>query len=176
MLNNYFKIVFRNLSKQNLYSFINVFSLSLGIAACIVIYLFVHDEQSFDQFHSNADNNYRLEEVQSFTGTNVQKVALSMPGMGPNLINDFPEIKNYARFWGRGKQLYTIDDKKITIEKTVSVDSTFLEMFDFKLVLGDRNTALDEPNSIILTRETALIFSLQLKMPWINFLPRTPQP
>ena len=105
MIQNYFKVVFRNLTKYNLYSFINKFSLAIGIAACIVIFLFVQDEERFDQFHSKAESIYRLEEVQSFTGTNVQKVALSMPGMGPNLIKDFPEIKNFTRFWGRGKQL-----------------------------------------------------------------------
>jgi putative ABC transport system permease protein len=158
MIKNYLTIIYRNLVKNNLYSFINIFSLALGIAACIVIYLFVRDEQSFDQFHSKADNIYRLEEIQSFTGTNVQKVALSMPGMGPNLIKEFPEVTNFTRFWGRGKQLYVFGDKSITVEKTVAVDSTFLELFDFKLLKGDKNTALDEPNSIILTKETALSF------------------
>lgn len=158
MIKNYFTVILRNLSKQNLYSFINVFSLALGIAACIVICLFVHDEQNFDRFHFNADNIYRLEEVQSFTGTNVQKVALSMPGMSPNLIKEFPEITNFTRFWGRGKQLYQYEDKRLTVEKTVSVDSTFLEMFDFPILIGDKNTMLDEPNSIVLTRETALTF------------------
>lgn len=158
MIKNYLTIIYRNLSKHNLYSFINVFSLALGIAACIVIYLFVHDEQSFDRFHSNAENIYRLEEIQSFTGTNVQKVALSMPGMGPNLIKELPEVTNFMRFWGRGKQLYQYQDKRLTVEKTISVDSTFLEMFDFPILIGDRNTALDEPNSIVLTRETALTF------------------
>lgn len=156
MLKNYVKIAFRNLLKQNLYSFINIFSLSLGIAACIIIYLFVHDEEGFDQFNTKVDHIYRLEEVQSFTGTNVQNVALSMPGMGPNLLAEFPEVINYTRFWGRGKQLYEFEDKRITIEKTVAVDSTFLKIFDFELLQGDKNTALDEPNTIVLTQETAL--------------------
>ena len=158
MIKNYITVILRNLSKHNLYSFINIFSLALGIAACVIIYLFVHDEESFDQFHSKAGSIYRLEEIQSFTGTNVQKVALSMPGMGPNLIQDFPEIKNFTRFWGRGKQLYEVGDLRITVEKTVSVDSTFLEIFDFELLLGDRATLLDEPNSIVLTRATAKVF------------------
>jgi len=156
MIKNYLTVIYRNLSKHHLYSFINILSLALGIAVCIVIFLFVHDEQSFDQFHSKADHLYRLEEVQSFTGTNVQKVALSMPGMGPNLLNDFPEIINFTRFWGRGKQLFEYNDERITIDKTVAVDSTFLEIFDFNLIYGNRGTALDEPNSLLLTEESAL--------------------
>ncbi len=158
MIKNYLTVILRNFSKNRLYSFINIFSLALGIAACIIIFLFVQDEESFDQFHTKVSNIYRLEEVQSFTGTNVQKVALSMPGMAPNLAKDFSEIKNYTRFWGRGKQLYEVGEQRITVEKTVSVDSTFLEMFDFRLISGDRNTVLDEPNSLVLTEETANLF------------------
>ena len=81
-----------------------------------------------------------------------------MPGMGPNLRAEFPEVRNYTRFWGRGKQLYSIEDTRMTIEKSVSVDSTFLEIFDFPMLIGDRNTALDEPNTIVMTKESALKF------------------
>ena len=152
---NYLKIALRNTRKQQLLSIINIFSLAFGIAACLLIYLFIHDERSFDAFHTKKAQLYRLDEVQSFPGTNTQNVALSMPGMGPNLAKDYPEVINYTRFWGRGKRLYYKDDQRMIIEKTVAVDSTFLELFDFELISGDRTTALDEPYSLILTKTTA---------------------
>jgi putative ABC transport system permease protein len=126
MYKNYFKISLRNLIKNKTFAFINVSSLAVGLAACVVIYLFVSDERSFDTFHSKSKNIYRLDEVQKFTGTNEQKVALSMPGMAPAMKRDFPEVKSYVRFWLRGKQLITKDDTKQLIENVMVADSTFL--------------------------------------------------
>ncbi len=155
MLVNYLKVAWRNLRKQKLWSFINISSLALGIAACLLIFLFIRDEQSFDAIHQKSNLIYRLDEIQSFPGTNTQKVALSMPGMGPSLVKDYPEIEKFTRFWGRGKQLYIKDEIKLLVEKSVFVDSTFLEIFDFPLILGNRASALKQPNSIVLTQETA---------------------
>lgn len=155
MLWNYLKIAIRNTRKQTLYSTINVLSLAFGIAACLIIYLFIQEEKSFDAFHSKKDQIYRLDEIQSFPGTNTQKVALSMPGMGPNITYDYPQIQNYTRFWGRGKSLMYKGDNRFVIEKSVAVDSTFLEIFDFKMISGDPATALDEPYSTVLTKESA---------------------
>lgn len=155
MLRNYLKVAFRNALKNKLTSFINIFSLALGIAACLLIYLFIQDERSFDAFHTQKDKIYRLDEVQSFPGTNTQNVALSMPGMGPNLHRDYPEIQDFTRYWGRGNRLFVNGDNRQIIEQTVNVDSTFLRIFDFEMIEGDRNSALDEPFSIILTKEVS---------------------
>lgn len=124
----------------------------------MVIYLFIHDERSFDAFHSKAKNIYRLDEIQNFPGTNLQKVALSMPGMGPAMLKDFPEIANFARFMCRPKQLLVKEEKKFLLPFIATVDSTFLEIFDFEVLQGDRSTALDEPYSIMITETTALKF------------------
>lgn len=158
MLRNYLLIAFRNLVKDPLYAFINIFSLAIGIAACIVIYLFINDERSFDSFHTQKEHIYRLDEVQNFSGTKEQKVALSMPGMGPAMLNDFPEVINYTRFWSRGKRLFIKEEQQLLVKDIFVVDSTFLEIFDFSLLTGDRGTLLDEPNTIVLTEETALKF------------------
>jgi putative ABC transport system permease protein len=158
LLNNYFKISTRNIFKNKMISFINVFSLAVGLAACVVIYLFVSDERSFDAFHSKNKNIYRLDEVQKFTGTNEQRVALSMPGMGPALKRDFPEVQLFVRFWLRGNQLLAKDETKQLIDNVMVVDSTFFDVFDFPLVHGDINTCLDRPQTILLTEETALKF------------------
>ena len=152
---NYLKIALRNSWSNKLPTVINVMSLALGIAACLLIYLFIQDERSFDAFHSKKGRIYRLWEVQSFTGTNPQDVALSMSGMGPNLVRDYPEIETYARYWGMGKQLFERGDQRFMIEQTSLVDSTFLQVFDFELLAGDRETALSEPYSLVITEETA---------------------
>ncbi len=156
MLKNYLLVAFRNLKKNKIYSVINLSGLAIGITACLVIYLFISDELSFDQFHSKKSQIYRLDEVQTFDGTNAQNVALSMPGMGPNLVEEFPEIENYTRYWGRGKTLLKNGEQQLMINEVIFVDSTFLDIFDFGLNAGDRSTALDEPNSILLTEESAV--------------------
>lgn len=158
LLENYFKISARNIFKHKMISFINVFSLAVGLAACVVICLFVSDEQSFDAFHSKNKNIYRLDEVQKFTGTNEQKVALSMPGMAPALKRDFPEVQTYTRLWRRGKQVITKDDTKQLVNNVMAVDSTFFDLFDFTLVHGDVHTCLNRPQTILLTEATALKF------------------
>ncbi|MEM6361551.1 MAG: permease prefix domain 2-containing transporter, partial [Bacteroidota bacterium] len=152
------KIAYRHIHKNKGYSFINIFSLTVGIAACMAIFLFIKDETSFDQFHSKKDNIYRLAEVQNFTGTKEQKVALSMPGMGPQMLNDFPEVVNYTRYYIQGKEFMSQGELGLTIDKVFLVDSTFLDVFDFKLLAGNRTSALDEPNNMILTKESALKF------------------
>ncbi len=85
MLRNYLAIAFRNIRQSPLYALINMFSLAVGLASCLVIYLFITDELSFDAFHSRKSSVYRLDEVQNFTGTTVQKVALTMGGIHPLL-------------------------------------------------------------------------------------------
>jgi putative ABC transport system permease protein len=156
MIKNYLLIAFRNLLKQKLFSFINIFSLAIGLAASIVIYLFIQDETSFDQFHSLKENIYRLDEIQSFPGTNTQKVALSMPGMGPFMQQDFPQVKRYARFMGNDNMLLEVGEKKIKVEMGANVDSTFLRMFDFGVVEGDRENALNDPLTMVVTEGLAL--------------------
>ena len=157
MIKNYFKTAWRNLWKNKVYSTINVIGLSIGMAACIAILLFVFYERSFDKFHTK--NIYRLNEVQKFEGmVAAQKVALSMYPMAPTLKAEFPEIKNYTRINGAGSVPLNYGEKKIYVDRVCFVDSTFLQIFDFKLLQGDRNTALEKPNSIVITKEIAESF------------------
>jgi putative ABC transport system permease protein len=154
MLRNYLKTAWRNLWKNKVFSAINIIGLAIGMAACTVIMLFVFYEKSFDNFHRK--NIYRLNEVQKFEGMVAsQKVALSMFPMGPTLKNDFPEIKNFTRVsWGEKVQI-DYHDKRIFLPSMYFVDSTFLQIFDFKLIHGNRETALQKPKSVVLTKATA---------------------
>ncbi|HMH21119.1 MAG TPA: ABC transporter permease [Puia sp.] len=154
MFRNYFKIAWRNLWKSKVYSSLNIIGLAIGMAAFIVIMLFVSYEKSFDKFHTK--NIYRLNEVQKPPGMlSSQKVALSMFPMGPTMKNEFPEIKNYTRITWRSKFQMTYKEKRVYLPQTFFVDSTFLQIFDFKLIKGNRETVLKEPNSIVLTQAGA---------------------
>src|SRR5687768_273295 len=140
MVKNYIAIALRNICQNPLYAFINISSLAIGLAASLVIFLFIVDERSFDAFHKEKENIYRLDEVQNFTGTNLQKVALSMGGMGPTMAAEFPEVRSFTRFWNRGKQLFERNETRMLIDDVVMVDSTFLEIFDFTMLSGDKTT------------------------------------
>ena len=157
MFKNYFKSAWRNLWKNKIYSAINIAGLAIGMAACVIILLFVFYERSFDNFHKK--NIYRLNEVQKFEGmVAAQKVALSMYPMAPTLKAEFPEIKNYTRINAAGNTPLIYGDKKVFVKRICFVDSTFLDMFDFKLLTGDRRSVLDKKNSIVLTRQRQKCF------------------
>ncbi len=156
MIKSYLKTAWRNLWKNKFFSALNIVGLSIGMAVCILIMLFVFYEKSFDNIHGK--NIYRLSEVQKFPGmVSSQKVALSMFPMGPTLKNDYPDIENFTRVRKNEKYQVTIpqQNNKLFLPQALAVDSTFLQIFDFKLVSGNRKTVLQEPNSIILTQTTA---------------------
>src|SRR5438067_1215600 len=133
MFKNYFKTGLRNLWRHKAFSFINIMGLAIGMAAFMTIMLFVTHEKSFDSFHTR--NIYRVDEVQKFEGMlSSQKVALTMFPMGPTLKSEFPEIQNFTRINWWQKMEMTYGNKRIYLPQVFFVDSTFLQIFDFKLV------------------------------------------
>lgn len=154
MIKNYFLVAWRNIRKNKLYSAINIIGLATGMAACIVILLFVYYERSFDSMHHK--NIYRLNEVQKFPGMVAsQKVALSMFPMGPTLKQDFPQVINFTRVnWDDNYQM-TFGEKRIYLPHIYFVDTAFLAMFDFPLLKGNRANVLLKPNSAVLTESGA---------------------
>ncbi|WP_439555759.1 ABC transporter permease [Dyadobacter sp.] len=154
MLKNYLKIAFRNIWKNKVFSAINIIGLAVSMAACIVIMLFVFYEKSFDRQHTK--NIYRLDEVQKFEGMVApQKVALSMFPMGPTLKNEYPEIRNYTRVKASTDMLVMRGQKKVELPRILWADPSFFSLFDFKLLEGERENVLKEPNTVVLSREYA---------------------
>lgn len=150
MWENYLKIAFRNLRKNKLFSALNISGLSIGMAVCILILLFVNYERDFDAIHTK--NIYRLNEVQKWEGMVApQNVALSMFPMGPTLKEEFPEILNYVRVRPSGEMKFRMNESTFTLAETFWADSSFFEIFDFKLIEGDPVTALTKPGSMVLT-------------------------
>jgi putative ABC transport system permease protein len=154
MLKNYFTTAWRNLFKNKVYSTINVMGLAIGMAACIVIMLFVFYERGFDRMHTK--NIYRLNEVQKPPGMVAsQKVALSMYPMGETMKAEFPEIRNYTHIRWNDQYQVTFGEKRLYLPEVFSVDTSFFDIFDFPLLKGNRATALLSPNSVVLTEAAA---------------------
>ena len=158
MLRNYLLISFRNMRLSPLYAFINMFSLAIGLSTCLIIYLFISDELSFDSFHSKRESIYRIYTEPHYAGSSVKKVALTMGWVGPLMASDFTDISNFTRYWKMGKMVFKRGQEQFLVNDVASVDSTFLDVFDFQLVAGNRTTVLDEPNAVVLTEETAAKF------------------
>jgi putative ABC transport system permease protein len=154
MIINYVKTAWRSLWKNPFFSSLNIAGLAIGMAACILIMIFVVFEKKFDSFHSK--NIYRLNEVQKYEGmVSPQKVALSMFPMGPVMQAEYPEIKSYVRLNSYNKMELTFADKKLVLPKVLFTDSNFLQVFDFPVLQGDRKSALMKPNSLVLTQSAA---------------------
>ena len=152
MIKNYIKIAIRNLTRHKGYSLINIAGLAIGMACCILILLWVQDELSFDRFHKNSDNIYRVIQDINFVDHSTTW-AITQGPLGPSLKEDFPEIVNFTRVTGRGFRL-TYGDHSYD-EVVCMADGSIFEMFTFPLIKGDPQTALSDPHSIVLTQEMA---------------------
>ncbi|MCE6992418.1 ABC transporter permease [Dyadobacter sp. CY323] len=161
MLKNYFKIAFRNIWKNKVFSAINILGLAVSMAACILILLFVSYERSFDKIHSK--NLYRLDEVQKFEGMVApQKVALSMYPMGPALKEDYPQIRDFTRVNSTKNLMLTVGEKKVELPDVLWADANFFQMFDYELLEGERGQVLKEPNTVVLSEKSvASIFGTE---------------
>lgn len=154
MLRNYIKIALRNLVRNKLYSSINLLGLAIGMAACLMIFLWVQDELSYDQFHQNAGRIYRVERRYDFRDMHGQAPVTSGP-YGPAMVRDYPEIENFVRL--DIGELSVKDHRNIfRKQRLIFADNSIFKIFNFRLEAGDPQTALIKPNSIVLTRENAL--------------------
>ena len=155
MLKSYFKIAFRNLFKNKLYSFINIAGLAIGMAACILILLWVTDEINFNTFNKNIDKIFAVPQTQHYQTIGDFTVLNTPLGLAKVLKADYPEISQIARYAPyMGNALISYKDKSFS-ERSTFVDPQFLKMFTFDLVEGDKNTALNDPHSILLTQDMA---------------------
>jgi len=150
MFKNYLKIALRNIKRHKGYSLINIVGLAVGMACCILILLWVQDELSYDRFHENADDIYRVIQDINFTDHSTTW-AITQGPLGPSLKEDYPEIINAVRITGRGFRLAY--NEKSYDEGVGMADGSIFEMFTFPLVKGDAATALSDPLSIVLTEE-----------------------
>lgn len=155
MLKNYFKVAWRNLVRHKGYSAINIIGLATGISACILIFLYVQDELTYERHFSQAGRIVRIISDVNFQGQ-VDKIARTPLPLAQALQQDYPEVEQTARLLPAPKQPLWIGEEAFTEENLIFADSTFFQIFDYDFVQGDRLTALHEPKTIVLSEELAV--------------------
>lgn len=155
MIRNYLIITLRNLLRQKGYSIINILGLAIGLAAFILIVLFVNNELSYDKFHDKSDRIYRVS-VEGIIAGDALNVAVSAAPTGEAMMRDIPEIINVTRIDEFAQSIhFSYNDKNFYQEGMLFVDSTFFDVFSFKLLRGNPSKALVNPYSLVLTEGLA---------------------
>ena len=157
MLKNYLKISLRNFFKHKVYSVINVTGLSIGMACCILIMLYVQNELSYDKHHQKAGQIYRVAGDLVFGGNHFQLAVAPAP-MAEALVRDFPEVTKAVRFRDQGSFLVkkTNDTQNLKEERVVFADKEVFEIFTIPLTDGDAASALKKPNSVVISQTKAI--------------------
>src|SRR5689334_10065588 len=150
MLANFLKTTFRNFVHHKSFSIINVLGLALGLTACLLIGLFVRDEEQFDRFIPGADRIYRVYQQPDNDATAV--MGLTPPAFATALKENYPEVEKVLRVMRlNSKELFETGNKKIYEEGGFIADSNFFELFPLPLKYGSSKKVLDAPNSIIIS-------------------------
>jgi len=148
MLKNYLKIAIRNIVRYKLYSFINISGLAIGVAVCLLVFLFIRHEMSYDRFHLSSDRIYKIIRE---TGEGNELEGVTPLPLCEALKTDFPEIE--ALQIRRASNVISYEENSFTEKRFCYVDSNFFKVFSFHLIKGNPNTVLDNPNSVVVTEE-----------------------
>jgi putative ABC transport system permease protein len=151
MLRNYFKIAYRNLLKNKMFSLINITGLSVGIMSSFMILIYVGYEFSYDRFHKNAEQLYRVNFTFQAEGT----AAVVQPSLGPAVKAALPEVEDYIRIYTLNNNVLQWNDQALRIEQLFCTDASFLEHFSLHWLKGNRQQALSSAQSVVLSSSTA---------------------
>ena len=157
MIKNFLKIAFRNLLKYKFISAINLFGLTVGITCCLLILTYIIHELSYDKYHKQADNIYRVH--RTFFNSETKALSLDLgtvaPPFAPLLANDFKDIKIYTRFLPNGTTALRYEEKRFNEDDVYFADERLFNVFDVRLTRGNPYKALNDPFTVILTEEIA---------------------
>ncbi|MEQ8361916.1 MAG: ABC transporter permease [Cyclobacteriaceae bacterium] len=159
MLSNMFKIAWRNAIRQKQFTFLNVMGLTIGIATCFIIGLYVHNELTYDTFHEKGDRIYRVNQPLIW-GNWDEQFASTGPNVAIALREDAPEFEEVTRLLSLGEQTVNASDNDkefnlITEGHCYGADPNFFDVFSFEFLQGNPTTALLSPNTVVITEETA---------------------
>ncbi|MCI0496573.1 ABC transporter permease [candidate division KSB1 bacterium] len=159
MINNYLKLVLRNIQRNKGYSFINIAGLVIGMTCFILIMLFVQYELSYDNFHENQDRIFRIifQLPGEKFGMTEDILAITPAPLAAAMMEAFPEVESATRFDARNQLLLSRNEAHF-FEAGVFADENFLNMFAFKLIKGDKNKVLDNPQNIVISQNVAKKF------------------
>jgi putative ABC transport system permease protein len=152
MIKNYLKTAFRQVTRNLLNTTINLFGLSVGISCCLIIFLFSANEFSYDKFHSDAENIYRVTTIET-SDSGTREFANSFLPYAPLLQSQLRTIEETVRLLPQSVSVSNVQKNKILQEVNFFyVDSNFLDVFSFPLLKGNKKTALSEPHNILITK------------------------
>lgn len=154
MLKNYILVTLRSLKKNLVFSSINITGLAIGLASCIIIFFYVHNELNFDNFHSKQDRIYRVTNSYERASGTIHW-ARTPPALAPAIRTSISGVERVTRLRHADDHTYSVGENIFTEEDVFYADSSYLEIFDFNMTSGDKSTALDAPNSIVITEEVA---------------------
>ncbi|UII34682.1 ABC transporter permease [Fulvivirga ulvae] len=152
MFKNYFLTALRSLRKSKVFTFINVIGLAIGMACCLVIFIYVKNELSYDDFHSKSDRIFRFYTIDEALGVTSNNVGITEPVMPAAAKKEIPEIENTTRILTQGRLRVEVGDDFVYTEDAKSVESSFFEIFDYKLLDPAAAEAFKEPRKAILTQ------------------------
>ncbi|MDP9081475.1 MAG: ABC transporter permease [Bacteroidota bacterium] len=156
MIKNYLRSAFRNIKRHPFISFINIFGLTVGLTCCLLILAYIINERSYDKFNKNAKDIYRVTRI-FYTSPGVENLHLSAvaPPFGPLLKTAFPDIEKITRIYPGGSTALKYKDKLFNEKNAVFADENFFGFFNVPIVKGDKQGALLDPYSIMLTEDMA---------------------
>lgn len=157
MLRNNLKMAWRNLMRHKVFSLINISGLALGMTCSILILLWVKDELSFDRFHAQGEQLYRVMQIQHYPGADDLTTASHSGLLAEAMEQDLPEVEDAVRVTWGWQELFTHGDKAIKMSGRYA-DPTFFQMFSFPLLRGDAGQALQQPKSVVISDSVALKF------------------
>lgn len=155
MIRNYFKITLRNIRRQKFYATINISGLTIGLATSLFIVLYIVDEFSYDRFHADIENMYRIN-LHAKLSEQYMDVAYTGPPLGAAFVEEIPEVEDACRIAFQNDINVSYEEDSYTEKKVLLADANFFDFFSFKLLHGDIKTSLKEPNSIVLTENSAM--------------------
>jgi len=154
MLKNFFVNGLRIFRKNPGYIALNVSGLAIGLAGFLFIILYVINELSYDRFHKNYENIYRLKVVGRMAGGEIDQAVTAAP-MARAMVADYPEVLEATRFTSMGEWLIRFGENRFNEDGVLFADSSIFKVFSFRLLKGDPASALERPKSLILTEEYA---------------------
>ena len=157
MLRNYLKVALRSILKHKFYSALNILGLAIGLTACFLIGLYIFDELSYDNFHKDANQVYRIGLMGKIAGQEIN-TSSSSPPLALAIVMEIPGVEQATRISQEGNVVMKYADKAFVEQEVIYADSNFFQFFTFKLLEGDVRTALKEPNTLVLTKEAAIRF------------------
>ncbi len=151
MLRNYLKVALRTVKRQKIYSFINILGLAIGIACCLMIYLYVSYEMSYDKFYPDYSRIYRVATDSRFQSRS-HVWALTPAPLVPVLEEDFPRIEQAARILSKGRGIVKKDEQLSFADRIFYADPKVFDLFGISFLYGESSTALVRPNTMVITQ------------------------